>query len=79
MKDNTGFSTLHVDGKIGKTQKTNKKKADDADKMRAVLEKCASGKIGKELLSMDPYKCNLLCVDKKWWDQVDGRPIGHFQ
>ena len=55
------------------------KNVDDADKTWVVLESCAGNKIGEELSLVDPYNRDLLCVNNKWCDQVDGPPIGHFQ
>ena len=64
-----------ADGESAKTRKTRKKcgqcgkYADGTGKAR---QRRGIGTCG-------PYRCDLLFVDKKWWDQVDGPPIGHFQ
>ena len=42
------------------------KSTDDVDKMWTVLEKHAGGKTSEELSPMDPYKRDLLYVDKEW-------------
>ena len=52
------------------------KNVDNTEKMWTIQEKRASA---KELSPVDPYKRDLLCVNKECCDQVDEPPIGHFQ
>ena len=68
----------HVALWMAKVEKRGKRvqNADDMDKMWTVQEKRASA---EEIVNCGHYRRDLLCVNKKWWDQVDGPPIGHFQ
>ena len=61
--------------KSGKCQKCIKN-TDDLDKMWMVPENYARNKTIREFSPIGPARCNVLCVDEKQKDRVDGPPIG---